>query len=192
MQFVIDKAPAAHRNDARIRGLSRFLAVATLVLMALQPLVVWGAWMLPDLSGMLERPVPGNGLGGPSLDWFILPVRLGAAGIATVPVVITLYGLLRLRGLFTECAQGRYFSAEAVTGFRQFALASLVNALWAPAGHTVMGVYLSVANPHVPNALEIAFSSRDVQAIGLALLFFLVAHILAEGRRKQEELELIL
>jgi hypothetical protein len=55
-----------------------------------------------------------------------------------------------------------------------------------------MGVYLSVANPHVPNALEISFSSRDVQAIGLALLFFLVAHILAEGRRKHEELELIL
>jgi hypothetical protein len=188
---VTDSASPIH-SDSRIRGLSRFLSVATLVLMVLLPLTAWGAWLFPDLTGLTERPAPGNGLGGPSLDWFILPLRLGAAGIATIPALISLYGLWGLHGLFRACAQGRYFSADAVIGFRQFALASLVNALWAPAGHTLTGVYLTVANPHVPNALEISFSSRDVQAIGLALLFFLVAHILAEGRRKHEELELIL
>lgn len=179
-------------HDARVRRFSRILSVATLALMVLLPLSAWGVWLFPDLTGLMDRPAPGNGLGGPSLDWFVLPLRLGAAGIATIPVLISLYGLMGLRELFEACADGRYFSAEAVMGFRQFALASLVNALWSPVGHTLTGLYLSVANPHVANALEIAFSSRDVQAIGLALLFFLVAHILAEARRKHEELELIL
>ena len=180
------------RKDARIRRLSRVLAYATLALMVLLPLTVLGSWFWPDLAGLTERPAPGNGLGGPSLDWFVLPLRLGAAGIGAISALISIYGLWGLHGLFSACAEGRYFSADAVVGFRQFALASLVNALWSPVQHTLMGVYLSVANPHVPNALEISFSSRDVQAIGLALLFFLVAHILAEGRRKHEELELIL
>jgi len=183
---------APERRDARIRSLSRLLAFATIGLMVLLPLTVLGSWLWPQLAGLTERPAPGNGLGGPSLDWFVLQLRLGAAGIGMISALISIYGLWGLYGLFRACAEGRYFSADAVIGFRQFALASLVNALWSPVQHTLMGVYLSVANPHVPNSLEISFSSRDVQAIGLALLFFLVAHILAEGRRKHEELELIL
>lgn len=179
-------------RDARIRALSRFLAVGTLVLMVLAPLVEWGPWLFPGLLELTDRPAPGNGLGGGDLSWFVLPLRLGAAGIATIGLLITLYGLLGLRSLFAACAGGRYFSADAVTGFRQFALASLVAAIWAPAEHTVLGVYLTVANPNVQNALELSFSSQNVQAVGVALLFFLVAHILAEGRKRHEELELIL
>lgn len=179
-------------NDAWIRGLSRFLSAATPVLMVLAPLVAWAPWLLPDLAGLADRPAPGNGLGGGDLSWFVLPLRIGAAGIAMIGVMITLYGLFGLRSLFSACAEGRYFSAEAVTGFRQFALASLIGAIWAPVEHTLMGVYLTVANPNVPNALEISFGSRNVQAIGVALVFFLIAHILAEGRKRHEELELIL
>lgn len=183
---------APDRKDARIRRLSGLLAYATIGLMVLAPLMVLWTWFWPDPAELIIGSVPGNGLGGPSRDWFVAPLRLGAAGISTISALVSIYGLWGLHGLFTACAQGRYFSADAVVGFRQFALASLVNALWSPVQHTLMGVYLSVANPHVPNALEISFSSRDVQATGLALLFFLVAHILAEGRRKHEELELIL
>ena len=91
------------RSDSRIRGLSRFLSVATLVLMVLLPLTAWGAWLFPDLTGLTERPAPGNGLGGPSLNWFILPLRLGAAGIATIPALISLYGLWGLL-LATICS----------------------------------------------------------------------------------------
>lgn len=184
--------PAPDRKDARIRRLSRLLAHATIGLMVFLPLMVLWTWLWPNPGELIVGPAPGNGLGGPSSDWFVLPLRLGAAGMASISALISIYGLWGLHGLFRACADGRYFSADAVIGFRQFALASLVNALWSPVQHTLMGVYLSVANPHVPNALEISFSSRDVQAIGLALLFFLVAHILAEGRRKHEELELIL
>jgi hypothetical protein len=180
-------------HDSRIRGLSRFLSAATLGLMAVMPLMAWGPWLWPGVFEMIGRSgqVPGNGFGG-GLDWFVWPLRLGAAGIATVALLVALYGLMGLRDLFRACAEGRYFSAGAVSGFRQFALASLVNAIWAPFEHTLMGVYLSVSNPNVPNALEIALGSDHVQAIGLALVFFLIAHILAEGRRRHEELELIL
>ena len=79
-----------------------------------------------------------------------------------------------------------------MVGFRQFALASFVGAIWSPIEHTVMGVYLSVSNPNVPNAVEISLGSPDIEAIGAALLFFLIAFILAEGRKRHEELELIL
>lgn len=179
-------------NDARIRGLSRFLALATLVVMPLVLLFSWGAWLFPASPFLADGPAPANGLGGGDLGWFILPLRLGAAGIVTVSALITLYGLVGLRRLFAACAEGGYFTAGAVGGFRQFALASLAGAIWAPFQHTLLGVYLSVANPNVPNAVELAFSSDDVRAIGIALTFFLIAHILAEGRRRDEELELIL
>ncbi len=180
--------------DSRIRGLSRFLFLATGGLMLVLPFVTWSVWFMPDLFGLLGQAhmVPANGLGGGGLDWFVWPLRVGAAGIASIALGITLYGLVGLRALFRACAEGGYFTAEAVGGFRQFALASLVNAIWAPFAHTLMGVYLTVANPNVPNALEISLGSQHIQAIGLALLFFLVAHILAEGRKRHEELEYIL
>jgi len=181
-------------SDTRIRGLSRFLFLATGGLMLVLPLISWGVWFVPSLFDLLDRgyPVPANGLGGGGLDWFIWPLRIGAAGISSIALAVTLYGLFGLRALFRSCAAGGYFTAEAVGGFRQFALASLVNAIWAPFAHTLLGVYLSVANPNVPNAVEISLGSQHVQAIGLALLFFLVAHILAEGRKRHEELEYIL
>lgn len=183
---------APRPSDHHIRRLSRFLVWGVSLAAMLQLPVVWWMWLFPVTSDLVTSPVPGNGFGGGDLSWFILPARLGAAGLASIGALITIYGFYHLRSLFREAARGAYFSGAAVTGFRQFALASLVGALWDPAEHALMGVYLTVANPNVPNALEISLGSGNLGAIGAALVFFLIAFILAEGRKRTEELELIL
>lgn len=181
-----------HAHDRSIRRLSRFLALATLIGMVLVPVLGLGVWFWPDLAAALGELPGRHWLGGGTLDWFVFQIRLGAAGISLIGVLITLYGLMGVRRLFLECAQGQYFSEASVGGFRQFALASLVGAIWAPLESTVFSVYLSVANPNVQNAVEISLGSDHIQSIGTALLLFLMAHILAEGRRRHEELELFL
>lgn len=179
-------------SDRHIRSLSRALAWAISFLAILLPVLVWALWLFPETLGTTRDPAPGNGFGGGDLSWFVWPLRLGAVGIASIGLAITVYGFWNLRTLFQEAARGAYFSAAAVVGFRQFALASFVGAIWSPIEHTVMGVYLSVSNPNVPNAVQISLGSPDIEAIGAALLFFLIAFILAEGRKRHEELELIL
>ncbi|ABI66428.1 conserved hypothetical protein [Maricaulis maris MCS10] len=190
--MVSETSPDLTRSDRHIRGLSQFMMWAVTLLAGLLPIIVWGMWLFPDISGIAAQPAPGGGFGGGDLGWYVWPVRLGAAGLSTIGIAITVYGLLNLRTLFRQAMQGRYFSADAVIGFRQFALASLVGALWQPLEHTLTGVYLTVSNPHVPNALEISLGSGNLEAIGAALLFFVIAFILAEGRKRHEELELIL
>ncbi|WP_291844968.1 DUF2975 domain-containing protein [Maricaulis sp.] len=179
-------------SDRHIRRLSLFLAWAISLIALVMPPLIWWIWLFPGASGVAATPAPGNGFGGDDLSWYIWPVRLGAAGLSSVAVAITLYGLYHLRVLFQEAARGAYFSAAAVIGFRQFALASLVGALWSPLEHTLMGVFLSVSNPNVLNALEVSLGTDNLESIGAALLFFLIAFILAEGRKRHEELELIL
>ncbi len=179
-------------SDHHIRLLSRFLVWGVSLAAILQLPLVWWTWLFPLTSELAASPAPGDGFGGGDLSWFGLPIRLGAAGLASIGALITLYGFYYLRSLFREAARGAYFSAIAVTGFRQFALASLVGALWDPFEHALMGVYLTVANPNVPNALEISFGSGNLGSIGAALVFFLIAFILAEGQKRTEELELIL
>ncbi|MDF1768175.1 DUF2975 domain-containing protein [Maricaulis sp.] len=185
-----DMTPSA--TESKIRRLSIFLGWAITVIAVLLPIFTWGMWLLPDLSGITRTAAPADGFGGGDLSWFGLPIRLGAAGIATIGLAITVYGFFHLRTLFREAARGAYFSAQAVIGFRQFALASLIAAIWSPVEHIVLGVFLSVSNPNVPNALNVTLGSGDLEAIGAALLFFLIAFILAEGRKRTEELELIL
>jgi len=189
---VPETSPELSRSDRHIRRLSQFMMWAVTVLAGLLPIVVWGMWLLPDISGIANQPSPGGGFGGGDLGWYVWPVRLGAAGLSTISVAISVYGLINLRTLFQETARGAYFSADAVVSFRQFALASLVGALWQPVEHTLLGIYLTVSNPHAPNALEISLGSGNLEAIGAALLFFVIAFILAEGRKRHEELELIL
>ena len=180
------------RSDRFIRGLSRLMMWAVTILAALLPFLIAGVWLFPDVSGIANQPTPGDGFDGGDLGWYVWPVRLGAAGLTMISAAISVYGLIHLRTLFREAARGAYFSAGAVVGFRQFALASLVGALWQPVEHSLLGVYLTVSNPHAPNALEISLGSGNLEAIGAALLFFVIAFILAEGRKQHEELELIL
>ncbi|MFY0638104.1 DUF2975 domain-containing protein [Maricaulis maris] len=187
-----ETSPDLTRSDRHIRRLSLSMMWAVTVLTGLLPILVWGMWLLPETSGIADQRSPGGGFGGGDLGWYVWPVRLGAAGLATIGLAISVYGLINLRTLFQETARGAYFSADAVVSFRQFALASLVGALWQPVEHTLLGVYLTVSNPHAPNALEISLGSGNLEAIGAALLFFVIAFILAEGRKRHEELELIL
>ncbi|RKR00356.1 MULTISPECIES: DUF2975 domain-containing protein [Maricaulis] len=179
-------------QDRSIRRLSRFLALATLAGMVLVPLFGLGVWFLPGLANALGELPGSRWVGNGQNDWFVFQIRLGAAGISMIGIGLTLYGLFGVRRLFLEGAEGQYFSEASVGGFRQFALASLVGAIWAPFETTVFSVYLSVANPHTRNAVEISLGSDTIESIGTALLLFLMAHILAEGRRRHEELELIL
>tara|TARA_R110000868_G_scaffold158190_2_gene386117 strand:- start:5574 stop:6137 length:564 start_codon:yes stop_codon:yes gene_type:complete len=187
----MDDPKSTSSSDAGTRRLSRFLAIATLIAMVGAPFAALMPWLFPGLADLIAGPVA-TVLGGPDLDWFSLPLRLGAAGLALIPLGITLYGLSGLRSVFRACAAGAYFSAESVSGFRQFAVASLASAIWSPIEHTAYTGYLSAANPYVQSRIEISFGSPDVQAVGLALLFFLVTHLLAQGRRTQEEMELFL
>lgn len=170
--------------------MSRFLSPATLVvIIAIFPAALL-PWIFPEsLALMRSAQHAGLNLGTGDLSWFVLPLRLLAAGITLIGVGLVVYGLIGIRQMFQACAAGEIFSVGSVSGFRQFAFATLLGAIWSPIEHTALTALLTGTNPHVPGAIQISFGRNDIESIGLALIFFLVAWILAEGRKTQEEME---
>ena len=78
-----------HAHDRSIRRLSRFLALATLIGMVLVPVLGLGVWFWPGLAAALGELPGRHWLGGGTLDWFVFQIRLGAAGISLIGVLIT-------------------------------------------------------------------------------------------------------
>ncbi|MEO0423193.1 MAG: DUF2975 domain-containing protein [Pseudomonadota bacterium] len=116
-----------------------------------------------------------------TVQWYaLLAITIALA----LPGVAALYFLRRP---FTKFAQGEFFNDANSRDLRRFAVLLLVQALLRPLHLALASVVLSLNHPPGQKLLSLTVGSHELQAIGLALVFWVLASLLLEGARLQSE-----
>ncbi len=169
-----------------IRRLSQFLgygARAGLILLPFMALLPWFFSPAEDILPWATLPRSAD------WAWFNLPVRSLGAFISLIGLGIGMWALLGLVRAFSACARGEIFSTPVISGFRQFASASVAAAIWTPIDATITRAALTKIDPGIQGQLSIGFGSDDFERIGLAMMMWLIVYLLSEGRKAVEENE---
>lgn len=119
------------------------------------------------------------------MPWLL---RLGIA-VGSIPTLILLVGLARLRSLFRQLASGPVFSLDGARALRDFAAAVLAYALLRPVVGAAQSVLLTMVNPPGQRHLAISLGSGDLVAVLVGFVFLAVSWILVEGHRVAEDSE---
>ncbi len=125
-----------------------------------------------------------------------LPIQWGTVqvgqwyGLLAITVLTSLpgiVGLFVLRRPFINFARGELFNRANSADLRRFAVLLIVHALLRPVHLALASVVLSVNHPPGQKVLSLSVGSHELQAIGLALVFWVIASLLLEGARLQAE-----
>ncbi|MEM8799485.1 MAG: DUF2975 domain-containing protein [Pseudomonadota bacterium] len=171
-------------NEASVKRWSRIMSLLCKAAMFILPLFVAISWVFlddfgPALSGSTGVYVD---VAHVSITW-----RLVGFAVSMIPCGLTMYGLWRLSAMFQECAEGRFFSLDAVRGFRGFAWMILIAAALRPIVGAALSVVLTMGNPPGQRQLAIQFGSTELTAVFVGLLLVAIAHILEEGRKLSDD-----
>lgn len=172
-------------DTPRTYRFSRFMAVLCAVLLVVAPLGLLLIWLNFDFF----EPFMKQEFGLPASMPIPIESKFLAALINLMRLSIGLYGLLCLRRTFLEGAAGRCFSELAVVSFRKFAWAAVVYVVAAPFEKTLVILAFTLGNPPGERLLRFSFSTDNLLALFVGLLFVAVAHIFREGQRLAEENE---
>src|SRR5262249_51685382 len=97
------------------------------------------------------------------------------------------YGLVAVRALFRECAQGRALTARAAHHLQMFAASVAVQAPLGPLTSALLSVAVSMADPAGQRLHAITFSLPDVYALIIGGALFAAATVLCEAVRLADE-----
>lgn len=174
-------------NRKRIQQASRRLRYTMAVLIGLVPVIDGAVWLsmniLPRgfhdtmLPGYVSLPLP-------------LSARLLAFVVTMIPAGVAMAGIYYLMRLFQLYEQGDIFKPTNVRCFRKL---SRVLLLWFAAGivhRPLLSIALTLHNPPGHRMLTIGFGSPDVTALLLGLILAVIAWVMEEGRKLQEEQDL--
>lgn len=164
------------------RRFARALAALTLAGAIAAPLLAAAIWFfLPELMTLAGPRAPISPEAAP------MGARLGCFVIALAGAGVQAWGLLSLRRMFLEAAEGRPLSFAAVKNFRRFAWITLILVPVAVAQHTAYLAILTAADPNQPGQLSISLGTNELKALFTAALFVFAAHVFAAGHAAEEE-----
>jgi Protein of unknown function (DUF2975) len=169
---------------ARLTRLSRTMEIVTIVGMVFIVGGMLAAFLIPDWTRNLV--LAKLGLFGTTLPLPPLS-RLAVAAIMAVPVGVLLYGLLAVRALFREFAQGHVFTERAALKLQTFAATVLAQAPLGPLTAAALSAALSWANPPGQRAVHITLSTNDYLALIVGGVLFAVATVMREASRLADE-----
>lgn len=105
--------------------------------------------------------------------------------LTTVSIeLVTLYFLIKLFRLYEA---GEIFSLNNVRYIRNIGYALLAGQLFSPVHQLLMGLVLTLNNPHGHRFIAVTFKQNNVGILLMSLLVILVSWIMAEGCRLREE-----
>lgn len=162
------------RLSALARGFALVIAVALPVLGA-------GWWVF---AGDAEIAAAA-GLGGASASYGV-PVRIGGAILAVLPVLALGWGLWRLAGTLKCFSLGRPFSPAAARGLRDFGYGVVACAVLKPVVGAALSVLVSSVGPG-PRALALSLSSDTLLMLLIGAVMALVGWALGEATAIAEE-----
>lgn len=171
-------------NLDNIRRHGRLLETVCLIAaLAVAPLTAlyWTAFNL--LPADMTREAAALAAGPELPGW----VRLLCFAAALVPGTALMIVLLRLRRLFALYRQGSIFSLANVLAFRDVA-----RALWAWAACSVLftplnSLAVTAANPPGQHRISLGVGTTELELVFLASLVVVIARVMDEARRLDEE-----
>lgn len=131
------------------------------------------------IMGQLGLPAP--------VDGFSPLTRFLGWLCTMIPGGIMVWGLSEVRRMLQETAAGHYFSLSAVCHFRRFSWAMLLYAGALPVQSAFLSVVLTMHNPPGERMLAIRLGTTELNALFVAILFVIIAHVLEEGRKIADE-----
>jgi len=175
-----------HNNRARIQQLCRFfqyLFFGWLVAIPIIHVCIWICFnhlpsaMFHDVSTMIQRPISPGILVIAGLVSFLL----SALQMAMTWMLIRLFRLYR---------DGKFFLAENVSCLWNISKLLLAQALAKPVIETLTTTILSFSNPPGQRMLSIGLDSADISTAMTGGIVFVIAYVMEEGRKLQDEQEL--
>jgi len=167
-----------------LHWLTRVTNSICLVIMIFIPLGLALMWVnldmfSPSIMAQLGLEAPSDGFP---------PMTRALAWLCTMlPGGLMMWGLSQLRLMLSEVSAGHYFSLPAVSHFRRFSWAMLLYACALPVQSTLLSLVLTMHNPPGQKMLVIRLGTTELNALLIAVLFVIIAHIFEEGRKLADE-----
>ncbi|MEQ9363168.1 MAG: DUF2975 domain-containing protein [Leptospirales bacterium] len=174
-----------NENLIRIQRISRRIQRVLWLALAIPPLAVSWYWLF-------YNDLPPNAQAAARLDILIVgPVpalsRLAAFGISMASAAISMWGVYVLIRLFRLYESGRIFCAENVACFgtigRVLIAQALANLLMVP----MLSVVLSLHNPAGQKQLAFSFGSGSIFLFLAGCVVLVIAAVMEEGRKLEED-----
>ena len=109
--------------------------------------------------------------------------------VSLLPNAVIIYGIVKLRRLFSLYEKGMIFSKDNVGCFRGMGWALIVLVVAGTVSSTLLSVVLTFANPPGQRMFTVGIGSGDFTTLVLGLAVLLVSWAMDEGRRIAEEQE---
>ncbi len=107
--------------------------------------------------------------------------------VSALPLAVTLYGLITLKALFRLYAGGILFSAENVKYFRRlgyvFIAWVMANTIFTP----LISLIITYANPAGKKTLVVQFGMVDLFTLIIGGIILVIAWVMNEGRKLEDE-----
>lgn len=171
-------------NHLRIRRVSKLLRGACDAYLLLRPLLAVGIWL--NLESVMRSVGPFANL--PMRMEFIGPVNVILGFLVTcIPMGLMMYGVWRLRQLFSLYSTGALFSLASARHLHVFASMLLVTVLTSPVIDILLSLVLTMNYPAGERAISINLGSNDLSMLFIAGVMFAIAWIMREGYLLAEE-----
>jgi len=178
-------------NTQRITVASRRLRRTCTGLILLLPLASILFWVFFNpiyhsaSSSMIPLPVP------VTQDLSVL-TRLLAAATEMIPLAAMIYGLLKLRELFGLYGAGQIFTARNVACFRSLGRTLIAWVVCDLIKNSLLSIVLTLPNPPGQRMITLGFYSADFAAIFVGIVILIIAWVMDEARKIQEDQALII
>lgn len=178
----------------RLAHLSHRMAVVTLWFVIFMLALNAANWFFPMLG--MERG--GYGLSFSLTNKFFSMGRFnimalswwkaaGAIVLTSIPLVALSVGLLNLRSLFKEYAQGLYFSSTSSVYLERVGRSVLLWVLLSFLAEPLLGLWLSLGAPVGQRFFSLSIQSSELVSIFVAICIMLIARILRRAAAVDQE-----
>ena len=121
-----------------------------------------------------------------------LSARFFAMAASALPLAVDMVIVYLLIKLFNLYARGKIFTANNVRLIRWIGYTILIGQAISPVHQALLTLALTISNPPGQRMISIGLDNQNLFAIVSAVIIILVAWIMDEGRRLQEEQALVI
>jgi hypothetical protein len=179
----------------KIARVSRAIRMALWVVMILLPVIVALQWIFLEYFLDKEMFLPLGRVYLSTLPLY-LPLSWGTKAlgflVSLIPLTMDMLVVGLLIRLFGRYARGDIFTEETVGGIRHIGYVLLLGQALSPVYQALLTLVLTLPNPPGDRLVSIGLGSSNVSAVLTGLMIIVVAWIMDEGRRLQEDQALVI
>lgn len=109
-----------------------------------------------------------------------------------IPMAAMIYGLLKLRELFGLYEKGLIFTEKNVTCFRSLGRTLIIWVICDVVKNSLISIVLTLPNPPGHRMITVGLYSADFTAIFVGIVILIIAWVMDEARKIQEDQALII